>query len=69
MFPTYQCLQKGCPGFYTLTGTRCFTFLLMTPDLNKIYIKKSRIPFCRHCQVGNVCEISAKNIKLYGSQN
>ena len=42
-----------------------FTFLLITQDLNKI--KKSQTPFCRHCQVGNTCKISAKNIELCGS--
>ena len=42
-----------------------FTFLLISQDLNKI--KKSRTRFCRHCLVGNLCKISEKNIKLYGS--
>ena len=42
-----------------------FILLLITQDLNKI--KKSDAPFCRHYQVENVCKISAKNIKLYGS--
>ena len=37
-----------------------FTFLSISQDLNKI--KKSRTPFCRHYQVGNVCKISDKNI-------
>ena len=40
------------PGFYTLI----FYILLITQDLNKM-----KTPFC----VGNVCKISAKNIKLY----
>ena len=42
-----------------------FVSLLITQDVNKI--KKSRAPFCKHCYVGKVCKISAKNIKLYGS--
>ena len=40
-----------------------FTLLLITQDLNKM----KKIPFCRHYSVENVCKISAKNIKLYGS--
>ena len=42
-----------------------FRFLLITQDLNKI--KKPLTPFYRHRQTGNVCTISAKNIKLCGS--
>ena len=42
-----------------------FTFLLITQDLNKI--KKSWTSFCRHCYVGNVWEISAKNINFCGN--
>ena len=29
------CKNKKRPGFYTLTETKCFTFLLITEDLNK----------------------------------
>ena len=43
------------------------TDLSITQDLNKT--KKSQTPFCRHWHVGNVCKISVKNIKLYGSWN
>ena len=45
--------------------TRSFWFLQMTQDLNKI--KKSWTPFCRHWELGNVFEVSTKNIELYGS--
>ena len=48
-------------GFYTLTET----IFINTQDINKI--KKSWTSFHRHCSVGNVCQISAKNIKPYGS--
>ena len=78
-FPTYQCLQKGVWDFFycldlelfakikkDLVSTHSFfTLLLITQDLGKT--KKSRIPFCRHYEVENVCKISAKNIKLYVS--
>ena len=39
--------------------------LSITQNLRKI--KKSQTPCCRHWQIGNVCKISAKNIKLFGS--
>ena len=42
-----------------------FTLLLITQDLNKI--KKSPTCFFIHYQAQNVGNISAKNIKLYGS--
>ena len=42
-----------------------FTLLLITQGLNKM--KKSRTSFCRQIQVGNVCKISAENIKFFGS--
>ena len=42
-----------------------FKFLLITQDINKI--KKSRARFPRHYSVKDVCKISAKSIKLYGS--
>ena len=45
--------------------TTYFSFLQKTQYLNKI--KKSGAPLCRHCYAGNVREVSAKNIELYGS--
>ena len=45
----------------------CFTFLLITQDLNK----KKKIPstiFCRHFKVENVCRISAKNFVVAGAR-
>ena len=47
--------------FYTLV----FYIFINNSSLNKI--KKSRPPFCGHYQIENMCKISAKNIKLYGS--
>ena len=42
-----------------------FLFLLITQDMNKI--KKSWTPFFKYYYAENVCKISAKNIKFYGS--
>ena len=76
MFLIYQCLQKSVQDFFFFLDlelfaiikkawflfTHFFLSLLITQDLYNI--KKFRTPFFRYI---NVCKISAKNIKLYGS--
>ena len=79
MFPTNQSLQKGVREFILLCLDLELFATIKRPDfyILVLYIfinnsrskqnKKSRTPFCRHCQVENVRKISVKNIKLYGS--
>ena len=79
-FSTYHCLKKGHVGFFLfyldlelfakikrdlVSSHSFFTLLLITQNLN--IIKKSHTPFCRHYLVENVCKVSGKNIKIYGS--
>ena len=56
------CKSKKMPGFYTFVF-----YIFINNSRSKQNKKKSRVSFCRHYQVGNVCKISAKNIKLCGS--
>ena len=53
---------KKRPGFYTLVF---YTFI--KNSISKQNKEKFHTPFCRHYYVENVCKISAKGIKLYGS--
>ena len=74
-YPTVQyfllkiCTHVPLTNVYKdLVSTHSFcTLLLSTQDLNKI--KKHSSSFCRHYYAENVCKISAKNIKFYGSWN
>ena len=56
------CKNKKRPGFYT----QVFYIFIKNSRSEQIF-KKSHTSFCRHYLVENVCKISAKNIKLYGS--
>ena len=70
---------KGCAGFFLFyLDLELFAKIKKRPGLYTLvfytFVNNSRskqnkkIPhFCRHYQVENVCKISAKNIKLYGS--
>ena len=42
-------------------------YIFINNSRSKQTKKESRTPICRHCSVGNMSTISAKNIKLYGS--
>ena len=54
------CLELA--GFYSLTETR-----FINNSRSKQNKKKSHTPFCRYSSNENVCKVSTKNIKLYGS--
>ena len=63
---------KVCVGFFLF----CLDFELFGKNKKKTwfqhtcfftFINKPRTLFCRHYLVENVCKISAKNIKFYGS--
>ena len=54
------CKNKKRPGLYTLVFC-----IFVNNSITKQ--KKSQTPFCSNYWVGNVCKISAKNIKLCGS--
>ena len=71
---------KGCSGFCLFRSwvikkyvkneyveTRSFVWVFANNSRSKKNLKKSRTHFCRHWWVGNVCEVSAKTIELYGS--
>ena len=58
------CKNLKRPGFYTLVF---YTFI--NNSRSKRNKKKSHTSFRRHYKVENVCKISAKNIKIYGSSS
>ena len=58
---------KKRTGFYTLTETRFFTFLLIAQDLNNITKKIPKHHFADNTE--NLCKTSAKNVKLYSGQS
>ena len=49
-------------GLYTLV-----LYIFINYSRSRQNWKKSRTPFCKYYSVENVCKISVKNIKLYGS--